>query len=78
MNFNALRSLQILPVGKERYLTLCRHRYLSSEARTFDAKQLKADQDYCVDLVMKRDREGYRKSLWRSSCHSLLYIAILF
>jgi NADH dehydrogenase [ubiquinone] 1 alpha subcomplex assembly factor 6 len=36
---------------------LAKHRNLS--ARTFDRKQIKADQDYCVELVQKRDREGY-------------------
>jgi hypothetical protein len=41
---------------------LLKARNMSSEAaRTFDRKQIKADQDYCVDLVQKRDREGYRK-----------------
>lgn len=26
-----------------------------------DPKQIKADHDHCVELVQKRDREGYRK-----------------
>jgi hypothetical protein len=26
-----------------------------------DPKQIKADHDHCVEMVQKRDREGYRK-----------------
>ena len=34
-------------------------RHFSSTAP--DPKRIKADHDHCVELVQKRDREGYRK-----------------
>ena len=63
MSTHALRLVKMLPVrSKEKCHALCGRsvRYLSQ--RSMDPKQLKADQDYCVELVQSRDREGYRKS----------------
>jgi hypothetical protein len=69
-----LQSLKIVSVGRKGCLTLSTTpRYLSSKARDIDAKQRKADQDYCVDLVQKRDREGYRKCFG----HSLYLLSFL-
>ena len=61
MNSSILRPSRIIP--KRCLAILVKHRNLANEsaARTLDRKQIKADQDYCVDLVQKRDREGYRK-----------------
>jgi hypothetical protein len=33
-----------------------------------DPKQLKADQDYCIDLVQQQDREGYGMFV-NDDCH---------
>lgn len=58
--FHVIQSLKVAPIARQRCFQQQRY-LLSTTVREFDAKQIKADQDYCIELVRKRDREGYRK-----------------
>jgi hypothetical protein len=68
---NILRAMRRAKVGAlccwmER-LDMIQVRHFSSSAP--DPKQIKADHDHCVELVQKRDREGYRKCPWHALGH---------